>query len=246
MNKVLAIADGIQETAPDCPKQTLPFAWRWVIIVSTLLGISGGIRYWRDRQFETLSKQSETSPFALRDISSALGDWHAIEGSEERLEPEIVRITGATDYVIRKYVNEKSDQTARVMVLYGLAHIVCHHRPDVCLPSTGFKSVLPSRDQYIEIPIPGKSTTAPFRVEHYVKSIGGQTDYREFYYSFQNARRWGVNMAENWKSFRYNPGMFKVQVEFQASNSDKIDESKVPELLELIVQEIERRSDPRG
>ena len=51
-------------------------------------------------------------------------------------------------------------------------------------------------------------------------------------------------MGKNWKSFRYHPGMFKVQVNVQASSSDKIDESAVEELLERIVQEIERAVRP--
>ena len=66
------------------------------------------------------------------------------------------------------------------------------------------------------------------------------------YYSFQNAGQWEPDMAQNWKSFRYHPGMFKVQVQFQASSSGKIDKSSVEELLGRIVQEIEQRSVAKG
>ena len=47
-------------------------------------------------------------------------------------------------------------------------------------------------------------------------------------------------MGRNWKSFRYHPGMFKVQVQCQGSSSGKTDENSVKELLGRIVQEIER------
>ena len=77
-----------------------------------------------------------------------------------------------------------------------------------------------------------------------MKSKAGQTDYREVYYSFQNAGRWGLDMAKTWKSFRYHPGMFKVQVQCQSSGTGKVDESSVEELLERIVQEIEKRAVP--
>ena len=132
------------------------------------------------------------------------------------LEPEIVRIAGATDHVIRKYVDEKSGQTARSWfstdwpTSFGRTQTRCLLPGDwlqICLAVTGSGS---SRFRSLS-----KSTTAPFRLQHYVKSKAGQTDYREVYYSFQNAGRWGVDMGENWKSFRYHPGMFKVQVSFR-------------------------------
>ena len=210
-----------------------------------LLGSSGGIRYWRDWQFQSLLKESEVPPFALGEIPKVLGAWHAIEGSENTLEPEIARIAGASDHLIRTYVDEKSGQTATVMILYGLAYIVWAHTPEVCYPATGFKSVSPSLDKDIDIRVPEKLTSARFRLQHFVKSKAGQTDYREVYYSFQNAGQWGLDMAKNWKSFRYQPGMFKVQVQCQASSTIKINESSVQELLERIVQEIEQRLVPK-
>ena len=160
-------------------------------------------------------KESEAPPFALAEIPTVLGDWHAIEGSEDTLEPEIAKIAGAKDHLIRTYEDDKSGQRASVMVLYGLAYIVWAHSPDVCYPATGFRTLLPSQDQDLEIPVPEKSTTARFRLQHFVKSKAGQTDYRQVYYSFQNAGRWGVDMGRNWKSFRYHPGMFRVQVQCQ-------------------------------
>ena len=94
--------------------------------------------------------------------------------------------------------------------------------------------------------VPEKPTSVRFRLQHFVKVKAGQTDYRVVYYSFQNAGQWGLDMAKNWKSFRYHPGMFKVQVQCQASSSGKIDESSMQELLGRIVQEIERRSAAKG
>jgi len=224
------------------PKPGLSSEWKWIVLVCVILGLSGGIRYWRDWQFGSLKKESEAPPFALAEIPTVLGSWHAIEGSEDKLEPEIAKISGAKDHLIRTYEDDKSGQRASVMVLYGLAYIVWAHSPDVCYPATGFRTLLPSQDQDLEIPVPEKPTTARFRLEHYVKSTAGQTDYRQVYYSFQNAGRWGVDKGRNWKSFRYHPGMFRVQVQCQGSNRGKTDENSVKELIGRIVQEIERRS----
>ena len=246
MNEVRVLTDELQANVPASSKQVLPFEWRWIIVVCTLLGVSGGIRYWRDWQFYSLLRKSEVPPFALGEIPNVLGNWHAIEGSENTLEPEIARIAGASDHLIRTYVDEKSGQSTVVMILYGLAYIVWAHSPDVCYPASGFESVSPSRDQDIDIQLPDKSTFARFRLQHFRKSRAGQTDYRVVYYSFQNAGQWGLDMANNWKAFRYHPGMFKVQVQCQASTSEKIDKSSVQELLARIVQEIEQRTAPGG
>ena len=82
-----------------------------------------------------------------------------------------------------------------------------------------------------------------FRLQHFVKSKAGQTDNRGVYYSFQNAGQWGYDMEKHWKSFRYHPGMFKVQVQCQ---SNMTDESAVQGLIGRIVQEIELRSAAKG
>ena len=87
-----------------------------------------------------------------------------VEGSENTLEPEIARIAGATDHLIRTYVDEKSGQTAAVMILYGLAYIVWPHTPDACYPANGFRSLSPSQDQDLDIQVPEKPTPARFRL----------------------------------------------------------------------------------
>ena len=49
-------------------------------------------------------------------------------------------------------------------------------------------------------------------------------------------------MAKNWKIFRSQPGMFKVQVQHQGSSSgQKGENDAVDQLLGLIVREIDRR-----
>ena len=240
MNNAILISNEVRETAAAPSKRARPIEWKRAILICMLLGISGGVRYWRDWQFHSLLKESEAPPFALGEIPKALGAWHAVEGSDDTLEPEIARIAGASDHIIRTYVDERSGQSASVMVLYGLANVVWAHTPDACYPATGFRAVSPSRDKDLEIRIPEKATPAQFRLQHFVKSKAGQTDYREVCYSFRNAGQWAPDMGKNWKSFRYHPGMFKVQVQCQASSSAKIDESAIKELLERIVQEIER------
>jgi uncharacterized protein DUF3485 len=222
-------------------KRPTRFEWRWIAFVCMLLGISGGIRYWRAWQFQSLSKESEVPPFPLKEFPKDLGGgWRAVEGSETTLEPEIAQIAGASDHLIRTYVGD-SGESVVVMILYGLAYRVWPHTPDVCYPANGFKSVPPSGD--VEIQVPDTTTKARFRMQNFVKFKTGQGDYREVYHSFLNAGEWGLDMAKNWKSFRHHPGMFKVQVQHQGSSlSGNTESNSVKQLLGRIVVEIERRS----
>ena len=143
----------------------------------------------------------------------------------------------------RIYVDEKTGQTAVVMILYGLAEVVWPHAPEVCYPSQGFAPVVsPSRDQDFLISVPDSATKALFREQHFRKTRAGQVDYRIVYHSFLNAGQWGFDVAKNWKLFRYHPGMFKVQVQRQAGTAGGRKRVLSEELLGRIVQEIERHA----
>lgn len=221
-------------------KASARIGWPWIAFICVLLVASGAARYWRDWQFQKLSRVSEESPFPLNTFPRTLGSWHMVEGTEQNLEPEIAWIAGASDHLEWTYADEKTGEKACVLIIYGLAKRVWPHVPDVCYPTTGFKQVTDTND--IAIPIAGSSRTALFRFQGFAKYATGQRDYREVYHSFRNAGKWGVDMGKNWKMFRYSPEMFKVQVQVQGSGGagDQVTES-VHQLLGLITREIEER-----
>ncbi|WP_168222336.1 exosortase C-terminal domain/associated protein EpsI [Aquisphaera giovannonii] len=191
------------------------FEWRRLAIVCALLAISGGGRYVRDWQFASLSRENESPPFALSEFPLQIGTWQAKPGSEQPLEPEIARIAGASDHVIRTYVDSSTGNTADVMIIYGLAAGVWPHTPEICYPASGLAAR--SEAELVEVPLPGSpGQSATFRRQ--VFGRGG--DQREVYYSFRNAGQWAVDMESRWKSFRYHPGMFKIQVQHPYSGDN--------------------------
>jgi hypothetical protein len=217
----------------------------WVMLVCLLLGISGGVRYWRDAKFQVLSKESELPPFPLSDFPTVLGDWHAVEGSERTLEPEVARIAGSSDSIERRYIDEKNGEQVVVLILYGLAPVVWPHVPEGCYPAVGFTLMPDSAD--LPIKIPDTNSQAIFRVQRFAKIKMNQVDTcREVAHSFLNAGRWGIDWLKEWKSFRYHPGMFKVQVQREVSPVGKPDDTSLKLLLGRIVAEIEHRSSSRG
>ena len=97
--------------------------------------MSGGIRYLRDWQFQSLNKESEKPPFPLKEFPKTLGDWHEVEGTEITLDPQIARIAGSSDHLVRTYINGRNGEQVSVMILYGLAYLVGHTHPmPVILP----------------------------------------------------------------------------------------------------------------
>jgi len=210
-----------------------------MVITCVLLGISGGIRTWRERQFQTIEREGSACPFPLKEFPYFMGNWKAIEGSEPQLDPEIARIAGSSDHVIRSYSEGKSGQTVKVLVLYGLAYSVFGHAPEICYPAAGFEMV--GKPEIHETAIPGSTTPARSRSEVFAKNLGALTAYEEVYYTFLHNGQWLPDMADRWKSFRYHPGMFKIQLQRELPSSSS-QESPSESLLIELMKEIGNRA----
>ena len=89
-------------------------------VTCLLLGLSGGIRFWREWQFSALAVESAACPFPLAELPRTMGKWQATEDSEVQLDPEVVRFAGASEHIMRTYLDEKTGEQASVLALYGL------------------------------------------------------------------------------------------------------------------------------
>jgi len=209
-------------------------------ITCVLLGISGGLRVWRDLQFRSLAQEKATCPFPLVDLPRDFKDWSAVEGSDDRLDPEIARIAGSSDHMIRTYRNKNTGEEVMALVLYGLANSVFGHTPEVCFPAVGYKQSRPSEDR--QFSIPGSTASGLYRSAYFTKNIAGIGAFQEeeVCYTFLHNGDWLPALMNRWKLFRYHPSMFKVQLQRRTprlSTEDRVGES----LLVPIVQEINSR-----
>jgi hypothetical protein len=205
-----------------------------------LLAISGGIRYWRDRQFQFMARESEVSPFPLNDLPKVLGTWHEVEGSDAHLDPETARVSGSSDHIIRVYMDEKSGEQVSVLALYGLARIVFAHTPEVCYPAGGYKAVDQPKPSEQQLSIPDSTFPARYKTGFYSKTVGGLTQYEEVYYTFRYNGEWVPEVASKWKMFRYRPSMFKIQTQRHTSTLST-EGSPTESLLKELIQEIDKR-----
>jgi Protein of unknown function (DUF3485) len=231
----------------DAPRQTVtPRAvrspWVWMTVTCLILGISGGIRFWRERQFTTLAVESEASPFPLRQLPGVLGTWQVIEGSQVPLDPEIARIAGSSDHIQRRYLEEKTGEQAWTLILYGLAAQVFGHTPDACYPSAGYQLIKGPLDR--SITVPGVKDPVRYHWAIYAKRDGALSRYEESFFTFRYNGEWVPDVSNRWKQFRYHPGLFKVQIARAVTTLNEPGESPGESLLIEIVRQINDRLSP--
>jgi Protein of unknown function (DUF3485) len=173
----------------------------------------------------------------LKELPRSLGSWHAVEGSDTELDPQIARVAGSSDHVIRTYQEEKTGEQVTALILYGLADSVFGHTPEVCYPTAGYQQSGPAVDQ--RFTIPGTTFPVEYRSLVFTKSLAGVSRYEEaeVCYTFLHNGQWLPDLKSRWKSFRYHPAMFKIQLQSRSSQlaiQDRPTESLLRELVQAI------------
>jgi hypothetical protein len=217
--------------------------WALTIATCLLLATSGGIRFWRDHQFRMIARENENCPFVLTEerFPKVLGSWYADEQTHPQLDPEIARIAGANAYVLRNYIDKKSGAVVLALILYGPADSVFGHTPEVCYPAGGYKPVgPPPKDHKFDVPASPSSVQLQCRSAFFSKSVDATTQYVEVYYTFYHNGQWLPEVANQWKLFRYHPGMFKVLLQRQTTDLSA-ENSPSESLLKEIVHEVSVR-----
>ena len=209
-------------------------AWLKLAVVAAILAASGATRLWQGRRVERALEAGRISPFPLAALPMTIGSWR---GSEATLDPQVVRITGSTDLIARRYVDRRTGVGVDVIVLYGPTADMMFHVPEVCYPSAGYEAMPGVFERSVAV---GQGpATAPFRSLAYSKGEGGLADSQEVYYSFRYGGRWTTDRASP-KASRRMPGMFKVQASRRISARERRDVDNPSEpLLAALVGEIE-------
>lgn len=221
------------------PRRFTASPWVWMTLASALLGVSGVVRAWQDARFTTALSRMEDSPFPLKDLPRSLGSWRVLDGVERRLDPEVARVAGCSDHVMRTYTNTTNGVSISVLILFGPAQEVFGHRPEICYPAAGYQM---TGEPLFRTVSNGSRPAAGFRSELYTRQAQHQQRLDEVYYSFRHGDRWSPDVDQFWKEFRHNPSMFKVQIQraMLASENRQLN-NPTEEFLALLVPEIERR-----
>jgi hypothetical protein len=209
--------------------------WGRLAVVAVILAASGGTRLWQERRVERSLEQGRISPFPLADLPMDLDSW---KGRTTTIDPRTVRVSGSTDIITRRYVNEQTGVGLDVAVLYGPTSEMYFHTPEVCYPSAGYDA-LPGT---IERPIVVQGVgTVPFRSLAFTKGEGGLADTQEVYFSLWYDGQWTTESTNSKASMRI-PGMYKVQVCRRISGRERRDlDNPTEPFLAALVGEIEVR-----
>jgi hypothetical protein len=230
-----AYSVAVSEVSPARPPAKA--TWARLAIVAAILAASGGARLWQEQRVERALELGRSSPFPLAGLPMKIGSW---EGHSATMDPRIVRITGSTDLVARRYVDRQTGVGLDVIVLYGPMSDVLFHTPEVCYPSAGFEAMpgVVERPIAIEKPSP---LTVPFRSLAFTKGEGGLADSQEAYYSLRYDGRWTTQLTSP-KALRRISGMYKVQVSRRISGRERRDvDNPCEPFLAALVGEIETR-----
>jgi EpsI family protein len=223
-----------QPAAAGPPRRDGAARWARVGLACLLLAASGGVRWLQVRRVESVLRDARNSPFPLRELPMTLGSWR---GEEAALDPKIVRGTGATDLVTRRYVDRQTGATIDAIVLYGPSTEVYIHMPENCYPAAGFEQVGAADDRTVK----AGPLEVPVRALVYTKGEGGQGGLQEVYYSWRYSGHWSPVLGAH-KKFERIPGMYKVHLSRPVTERERRDIGNPCEsFLEALIPEIERR-----
>lgn len=212
-----------------------------MVIACILLAGSGGVRVLAERQLDIAAENARVPLFPLRDLPRTLGprgEYVNLQGEQE-LDDKTLQVAGATDYMVREYVDERTGVSITVLVVFGPAELVFPHAPTVCFPAFGYSPDGPARQHLI----PAADGGAPFESLTYAKRVAGATTDRvEVFYSYWHNGRWSPTAAETRKQFRHHPEIFKIQVQRRIGPMEgRGDDGPIEDLLGHLVPELERR-----
>jgi hypothetical protein len=225
--------------------QTASSPWLWMTLACLLLGLSGGLRFWRDWQFATLAAKSDHLPFHLSELPRTIGDWESNPKDDGTLDAKVARIAGSSDYIMRTYLDKKTGDDLTALVIYGRSFVVNGHSPDICYPTAGYQLVRGPVDR--EISVPGANGKVRYRWSIYMKRVGGVANYQETYHLFYYNGVWLPDAKDQWKSFRYHPSMFRILIDHPISGlNDSANRSVEDMLIDLIRETNSRMSPPKA
>jgi EpsI family protein len=210
-------------------------SWFRVGLACAILLASAGVRYGQMRRIEGELAAGRLRPkFDLEQLPINFGVW---KGESAKIDPQIVRGTGAEQIITRRYVNQDTGTAVEVIVLYGPAADVYQHAPEICYPAAGFTQAGGPDDLVIQ----AGPYQAPFRALVYSKGDGAQADLQEVYYSWWYNGHWTPNVGKQ-KHFERIPGMFKVHLARRVTSAEKRDVGNpCAALLKELLPEMQRR-----
>lgn len=223
-------------------------------MVCLFMGASTLLRVWQDRRYVTgRDAASSVAMFPLKQIPKDFDVWKAREGGKSTLDPEIARIAGSVDSLVRVYENKETGVFVTLLILYGAAEQVSGHTPDVCYPAIGYG---PAEDSN-EVPVTkttrdaqsaesGTTSLGVFKSQVFSRK-GDEASREEVYHAFRQNGRWVPSVEGTWKTLSSDPSLLKVQVQRRVAEREQRHlDNPTERFLARLIPEIEARITAAG
>jgi EpsI family protein len=175
-----------------------------------------------------------TESFPLEEIPLTIGEW---QGRTTELDEQIARLTGASQVITRRYVNQNTGVSLDVILLFGRAVDMYLHSPEICYPAAGF--ALSGGPDFKTIATP--SGDAPFRSLVYAKGDGAAASRQEVYYTWRHNGRWSPDLGSH-KLLERISGMYKVHIARSTTDREQRGVGNPSEaFLRVLLPEMNRR-----
>lgn len=96
-------------------------------------------------RFQSSNITAEQFAEMLQNVPIDIGDWH---GEDLPVEEQVRKTAGARGYVSRQYHNAITGEDVTIWLIVGHSRDVMRHTPDVCYPSSGFKTRAPENSRH--------------------------------------------------------------------------------------------------
>lgn len=132
---------------------------RLTATIASLLAVGGMLAAgaWYDHDVSYIrAAVGDTLPIRkpLNQLPSNIAGW---KGKDAPLDPNVVKVAGATDYVNRQYTSVRGEVLNLYASYYGNPRTMVLHYPDVCYPSAGWRKLA---DLTMDFPKTGDAASA--------------------------------------------------------------------------------------
>jgi hypothetical protein len=96
-------------------------------------------------RFQSSTVTAEQFEALLNNVPMEIGDW---QGEDLPVEEQVRKTAGARGYVSRVYRNSVTGEEVTIWLIVGHSRDVMRHTPDICYPSSGFKTRAPENSRH--------------------------------------------------------------------------------------------------
>ena len=208
-----------------------------VLAFGLIVGLGTVQGLWSDRWSDPIFDIQEFAD-RLNKVPIKIGDW---EGTDQVVDSQSIRGSGAVGHVSRTYKNTKTNQVVSLWFICGHPRDISMHTPDVCYPGSGFIQ----QGQKIRYSIATDET--PEEVGEFFTAVFRKQDIRtnrleRVFWSWSRPDRSGWSAPNSPRvSFGGNLALYKMYLIASLSDStETVDQSVSIEFAKLFLPEVRK------